>query len=571
MKKFKLSFSRKLILIFILVNIPVFASTFAYFYQSLAEFKANATSNLLGNQERIINLVENDITYVRDQMILLSDMTDWNYLYKKNGDNFSYDQIQMINRFTKNFKNILQTSRFFSDVRANIPLINRQVSAVSGLTDFNENEYNNIRIFPADLNRFCVEGGKVLVPSKNSFITNHTVNIIAEIDVSKIGGVISGTKYFPSEQIAFVFRPGVTVMDQSGAEMGKLLSEGGARLAGMESGQTYGGYLFASSQSYAGDFTVYSIVPMKDISNIVRPFYASILVSMALSVLLLISYFLIVNTMVKKPLDRLVEGFKAVEMGDFSIKLHRKPDDEIRNIYKSFNKMTVNLERLISENYVKELYSQKANYKQLQAQINPHFLYNSFFVLHRMIKQRDFENAEEFSANLSKYYKYITKNTSEDVLLSYEIMHTKIYSSIMSMRYGNRIKAEFACPDEGILNISVPRLILQPFIENFFLHGLKSTDEALTITVTALRAGSEVCITISDNGCGIEKNVLERINSELNDPSVESVSAIYNINKRLRIKYGNEYGVSIANNESGGCLVRLMIPYIAGGKPTAME
>lgn len=132
------------------------------------------------------------------------------------------------------------------------------------------------------------------------------------------------------------------------------------------------------------------------------------------------------------------------------------------------------ISRLIDEVYVQTNLAQRAQLKQLQAQINPHFLYNSFFVLSRRVKRHDFENAQELAKHLGNYFQFLARNESDFVMLRQEVEHAKSYAAIQGTRFISRLSIEFGelpVECEGIL---VPRLILQPLLENAFEHGLEN-------------------------------------------------------------------------------------------------
>ena len=117
---------------------------------------------------------------------------------------------------------------------------------------------------------------------------------------------------------------------------------------------------------------------------------------------------------------------------------------------------------------------QRAELKQLQSQINPHFLFNSYFLLHRLIKSRNFERAVEISKNMGTYFQFITRNASDTVSLLREYEHAEIYADIQSLRFEGRIAVEVEPLPLCCQSIMVPRLIIQPSIENAFAHRLEN-------------------------------------------------------------------------------------------------
>ena len=121
---------------------------------------------------------------------------------------------------------------------------------------------------------------------------------------------------------------------------------------------------------------------------------------------------------------------------------------------------------------------QNIELKQLQSQINPHFLYNSFFNIYRLAKDEDYENLTCFTQYLGSYYQYITRSASDEVSLLDEYNHAKTYCNIQQMRFHNRLELKMAPLPEAFAGYRVPRLIMQPIIENAFEHGLKTVEKS---------------------------------------------------------------------------------------------
>jgi two-component system sensor histidine kinase YesM len=191
---------------------------------------------------------------------------------------------------------------------------------------------------------------------------------------------------------------------------------------------------------------------------------------------IIIIFSLYTNSFIHKPLRRLLNAFDKIENGDFNIEIKHNHDDEFTYIYKRFNHMTGKLGTLIDQVYKQKILVQKAELKQLQSQINPHFLYNSFFILSRRVKHGDLDNAILFCEQLGNYFRFITRSAEGHVPLSKEVEHARIYAEIQASRFSNRISVEFEELPEGFGNIIVPRLILQPIIENAFEHGLEDKE-----------------------------------------------------------------------------------------------
>ena len=138
---------------------------------------------------------------------------------------------------------------------------------------------------------------------------------------------------------------------------------------------------------------------------------------------------------------------------------------EFADLFNSFNEMAEQLDELIQKEFQQTLLLEKAQLKQLQAQINPHFLYNSFFTLNQMIARDMKEPAKELSRELGVYFRFLTRNTSDEVPLSDEYEHARVYADIQGFRFDGRIKVEMDELDQQLAQITVPRLILQLMIK----------------------------------------------------------------------------------------------------------
>jgi two-component system sensor histidine kinase YesM len=228
--------------------------------------------------------------------------------------------------------------------------------------------------------------------------------------------------------------------------------------------------------------------------------------------------------------------------------------------------------------------TQQAKFRQLQSQINPHFLYNSFFILYRMAKDGDYENMEDFLSWLSEYYRYITKNARAEVPLSDEIAHAWRYARIQSLRFQKRISVEAGELPGEYASLMVPRLILQPLLENAFNHGLKDRIAGGQVEMSFHveddpRGRPFLIIRIQDNGKGMTEEELRRLGEKIGScplktlkksasPAAvlpEEISGLVNIHERLGLQFGNGAGVRIKNAGSEGCIQELLIPLGTGG------
>lgn len=275
-------------------------------------------------------------------------------------------------------------------------------------------------------------------------------------------------------------------------------------------------------------------------------------------------YGFIMYGVLKKPIDILADAFKKVQAGDFMVNITHSNRNEFGVIYHSFNKMVVKIRQLINDNYIQKILAQRAELRQLQAQINPHFLYNSFFTLKKRISAAEYNEAKEFADMLGNYFSFITKNYSDNTALIDEVRHAKIYAEIQGIRFKERIEIDFDKLPEKYEKLTVPRLILQPILENAFKYGLEDLEFDGVLQVKFTEEEGYLTITIEDNSGGFDNNT-DKINelvSKLRDRGEQKeISGLLNIHKRMQL-FTNDMnsGLSLEKSDLGGLRVNLKIP-----------
>lgn len=282
-----------------------------------------------------------------------------------------------------------------------------------------------------------------------------------------------------------------------------------------------------------------------------------------LMILSIVLFFIFSIRIIHNPMTKLVNAFQTVENGDLSIRISDTSKSEFDYLYKSFNHMTEHLDSLVNEVYLQKILRQKSEFKQLQSQINPHFLYNSFFMLQRMIQSDLKEESIEVSSKLGLYFKYITRTQAEFVSLKDEYDFAKIYSDIQSIRFEGRISTQFGTLPIHCLHWTVPRLILQPIIENAYNYGLedKCSDGLLKITFSENENG--LFIIIEDNGENLSDEKLEEIQQTLiasdSEQDTHEITGLDNISRRLLLYSQKQSFLTVTRSNIGGLKVSIFL------------
>src|SRR5690606_21159271 len=274
--------------------------------------------------------------------------------------------------------------------------------------------------------------------------------------------------------------------------------------------------------------------------------------------IIVVSYF--TSRFIHKPLLQFMQSFRRMEEGELDSTIEHDKKDEFGYLYTRFNQMLVKLKTLIDQDYKQKMMMQRSELKQLQSQINPHFLYNSFFTLNSLAKTGDVDRIEQFTIMLGEYFRFITRNSDDLVPMSEETKHSRVYTEIQELRFSRRIQVQFdELPDE-IASIKVPRLIIQPLIENAYEHSLENKDEDGRLRVTFTRENDDVFIRIEDNGEHLSDEKLEQLKLSLKhiDESSE-MTGIINIHRRLVLTFGEASGLKLERSELGGLQVTIHI------------
>ena len=286
----------------------------------------------------------------------------------------------------------------------------------------------------------------------------------------------------------------------------------------------------------------------------------------AVSLVVGIGFMILLYTAVSRPMLRLQQAIRTVRKGDLATRLGRTWAAEYQDVYDQFNRMAEQIQELIEHQYVMQLLTTRAELSQLQYQINPHFLYNTCFNLRALLEEEDYERAIPYADMLGRYLGYIT-HSGQTGRLSEEVEYAKAYGEIQQLRFANRVEFTFGQVPGDLADMQVPRLILQPLIENAYEHGVRQLLQGGIIRVSFHRMSPDALdIRVEDNGQDLTQERIDELQQMLRNPSgsdpMESI-ALVNIQRRLMLFYHNESRLSVERSELGGLMSCL---HIHGGE-----
>lgn len=267
-----------------------------------------------------------------------------------------------------------------------------------------------------------------------------------------------------------------------------------------------------------------------------------------------------------KPIEKLSNQMQVVQSGNFSIdkkdeKAYNRTD-EIGNLEKNFITMVDKINNLIYENYTRQLLIKNAELTALRANINPHFLYNTLESINWLAKTNKQTEISQMVESLGRLLRNAISQKDHLATLSEEIGLLNDYITIQRMRFGDRLNFRLDIPKKWH-NYRIPRLSLQPIVENSITYGLEKMADVCKISVTAREDGDNLLIIVEDNGPGITVENLERLRRWQHEPNGLGVG-LKNIDDRLKIIYGNQYGLEIMSDYGVGTTVILRLPLPEG-------
>jgi len=326
-------------------------------------------------------------------------------------------------------------------------------------------------------------------------------------------------------------------------------------------------YIISSSQY--SRWKVIGKVFVKDIntySTTLKNFFITMII-VAFMIGIVLS--LILAKTILRPVNRLLKGMFAFQSGQLDVEVPVEYENELGVLTDSFNQMTKRIKVLIAANKATEKTKRKSELEALQAQINPHFLYNTLDSIVWMGEAGKTDEVVKMTSSLAKLFRISINKGKEYVTVRQELEHVESYLTIQQMRYGSKLDytLEF---DEELVNVHIIKILLQPIVENAIYHGIKKLPGNGLIQIRVLQGNiseekKSIIIEIEDNGMGMDETTIEKILSgEINPEAKGSGVGVYNVDQRIKLYYGESYGLSISSELYEGTIVTLTLPLETG-------
>ena len=324
-----------------------------------------------------------------------------------------------------------------------------------------------------------------------------------------------------------------------------------------------------------GSLSVYTII---DVSQMKKAVITLVLLAVILLVVLSVAMFVSGGKIAAdktRTIDELVAAFHDVEDGILENRVDIRGNVEFQTIGEAYNKMLDDIKRLIAENEKETKAKYISELKQLEMQFNPHFLYNTLATVRYLVKL-DPDGAVRTVVSLSELLRYSLNSENSYVELAEDLKYIENYLAILETRFGSKFSFDIVVSDD-CMDAVIPKLIVQPVIENAVKYGFEGVP-SMRISVRAEKAASsgaqysnagesQLLLTISDTGSGMDAETLKQVQSLLSTPeNATNHIGLFNVQRRIKLLYGEKYGLSVESGQGKGTVVRIRLPYRTASK-----
>ena len=320
------------------------------------------------------------------------------------------------------------------------------------------------------------------------------------------------------------------------------------------------GKLYSISRSEKTGWTVVDCTNVKELLSKSRQAQSVYVLTAIILVIVALLFSRFMARSITLPIQKLRDSMKKVQEGDFSVSdVVVDSKNEIGSLTKSFDVMTHRIHELMEQNVHEQEEKRKSELKALQSQINPHFLYNTLDSIIWMAEGKKNEEVVLMTASLARLLRQSISNEDEVVPIANEVEYARGYLTIQKMRYKDKLEFQIEV-DSSILYIPLIKLVLQPIIENAIYHGLKYKESKGLLTVKGFMKDGNAVLQVIDDGVGMDEETLAHIYDKHKVNYHSNGVGVYNVQKRLKLYYGEDYGITYTSELGKGTTATITIP-----------
>lgn len=327
-------------------------------------------------------------------------------------------------------------------------------------------------------------------------------------------------------------------------------------------------YFLTTSQSPITGWTVVSVVNASELGAELQPIQRITVLVVALILIGVVLLAIYLSHALSRPIQTLQDLTMRAANNDLSVQIEPQGVDEIALLGHSFNKMINRIQELMAENVKEQEMLRKLELDSLDYQIKPHFIYNTLDLIIGQLESNRTEEASYIVEALGNFFRLSLSKGKEIVPIASEVEHVRNYLFIQQLRHGREYQYDIIIEDEEILGKYIPRLMLQPLVENSIYHGILRAGREGKITIRGYQRGEDIYFEIEDDGMGIEPAKLQDINEVLRGlrklENDREYFGLRNVNKRAQLRFGPDYGVTLKSEPGKGTTAILKIGALEG-------
>lgn len=541
-----------------------------------ADMLGTNIDNLFKDTERLLELRNNPqvIHFLFSQSETYQEAKDILQTFALYRETYKYDNvlnISLINLYGKGISerrgifqsniNPLRNPHFQTLAQGPDIILRLPPSTISGYDRVDGFTYKNqgvISIMTAVKQRITHEViGFVIVDLNDSFIKE----FCDKVTIGK-----TGFFYILDQQNNPIYVPPVSKTDLALIQEARLAISG---LKGNDSFvlQTAGPpHFIVHTSSASTGWTIIGMAPLQEIVAEANRIRQLIIISVLLSIIFVITLHSLLTKRLTRPIQLLQHKMRLTASGYLEAKVKPEGSDEIADLGQSFNIMVEKIKELLEQSLQEQQQLQKAELRTLQAQINPHFLYNTLDSIVWMAEAGKNDGVIRIVKALSDFFRLSLNKGRDWVQIRSELAHAQSYLIIQQMRYRDILEYRIEV-DEELQDFPILNMTLQPLIENALYHGIKNKRGKGIISIGGYADGSSVVLTVTDNGIGIPGERLELLRAQMVQPiqsegtdTAQSGFGLQNVHQRLQLYFGDKYGIRIDSTEGIGTQIMVYIP-----------
>lgn len=406
---------------------------------------------------------------------------------------------------------------------------------------------------------------KRLFALKNAEV-DFTAILTIDIPATRFRAILYELNPLPEGEVHILDGQGGILISTNGTLEGSDVSALGLNIPEAASGaddaasKVAGRHLVSMRRFPAIGWSMIAVAPLEVLNRPLQQFGQVLLIVIAICLVVGVIIALALAESFAKPIRNIVQSMDTVKGGNFDVSLEYPRKDEFRTLTDSYQQMLVDLRQMIDRLYVSEANKRTAELKALQAQINPHFLYNTLDSINWLAIKSSAPDISLMVTSLSDFFRYSVSQQHDLIPLADEMHQLESYLTIQKVRFSQKLDYSIHFPPE-LGDLLIIKMLLQPIVENSVLHGVetRSGEEKGTVLVSAERQGDNLVVTIADDGQGAD---IEALNQMLDNQDSERMHGAQNVHNRILYFFGEGYGMRYEPNYMGGVTAKLTIPAV---------